>query len=67
MASKVVLAYPYTDANGKDHKPDSTVSVADDEAARLVAEGLARRPEDDAEEFRAPTPPPAKPAETTTK
>lgn len=65
MATKIVLAYPYTDAAGKDHKPDTTVSVDDAEASRLVAEGLARRPEDDHEDLRAPSASPAKSAETT--
>jgi hypothetical protein len=36
---KVTLAYPY-----KRHKPDDTVSLPDDEARRLLSDGLARLP-----------------------
>lgn len=56
---KVVLAYPYTDADGKDHAPDSTVNLDDSTASQLVADGLARREEDDHEDLRAPKKAPA--------
>lgn len=39
---KVELAYPYTDADGKNHKADSTVDLPDDEARDLVHFGRAR-------------------------
>jgi hypothetical protein len=39
---KVQLAYPYTDAKGKTHAPDSVVTVTDTEARRLIFEGFAR-------------------------
>ena len=39
---KITLAYPYTDADGKTHKPDTTLEVEDAEAARLLHYGLAR-------------------------
>ena len=42
---KLTLAYPYTDADGKTHKPDATVEVDAAEAARLLYFGLARESE----------------------
>lgn len=39
---KLTLAYPYTDASGKDHDADSTPDLPDDEAARLLNAGRAR-------------------------
>ena len=39
---QVTLAYPYTDADGKAHKADATVSLDHAEAQRLLFEGLAR-------------------------
>lgn len=45
MSIKVVLAYEYVDPDGKTHAPDTTVSVDDAEAARLIFYGLAREPE----------------------
>lgn len=53
-ASKVVLAYPYTDESGKDHKPDSTLSTDAETAALLIREGRARSVEADSEDVRAP-------------
>lgn len=44
---KLVLAYAYVDADGRNHKPDTTVDVDDAEAARLLHYGLARTPEPD--------------------
>lgn len=44
---KIVLAYPYTGADGKNHKPDTTIEVDDAEANRLLYYGLARTPEPD--------------------
>jgi len=41
-SKKVVLAYEYTGADGKSHKPDSTVEVDAAEANRLLNDGLAR-------------------------
>ena len=42
---KLVLAYPYTDAEGKTHAPDTTIEVEEGEANRLLHYGLARVPE----------------------
>ena len=42
----VTLAYPYTDADGKNHKADTTLSLDVAEAIRLLHEGLARVPDD---------------------
>ena len=42
---KVTLAAPYSDADGKNHKPDSSVTLDRAEANRLLAAGLARLPE----------------------
>ena len=42
---KITLAYPYTGADGKNHRPDTTIDVDDAEAARLLYYGLARVPE----------------------
>lgn len=42
---KVTLAAPYTDADGKERKADSMVSLPRHEANRLLARGLAREPE----------------------
>lgn len=42
---KLILAYPYTDADGKDHDPDSTIEVDDTVGKRLIVEGFARLPE----------------------
>ena len=39
---KVTLAYEYASADGKTHKPDSTVEVDVAEANRLLFNGLAR-------------------------
>ena len=41
----VTLAYPYTDADGKNHKADTTLSLERAEANRLLGAGLAREPE----------------------
>ena len=41
---KVTLAYPYVDADGKNHAPDTTVSLDAAEANRLLHYGLAREP-----------------------
>jgi hypothetical protein len=38
----VTLAYPYTGADGKNHKADTTLSLDVAEANRLLIEGLAR-------------------------
>lgn len=38
----VTLAYPYTDADGKNHKADTTLSLETAEANRLLFAGLAR-------------------------
>jgi len=45
MSKKVILAYLYTDADGKEHKPDATLALEDAEANRLLFYGLAREPE----------------------
>lgn len=45
MGTKVVLAYPYKDEAGRNHKPDTTIEVEDAEANRLLFYGLARVPE----------------------
>ena len=42
---KITLAYPYTGADGKNHKPDVTIEVEEGEANRLLHYGLARVPE----------------------
>lgn len=42
---KLVLAYAYVDAKGKEHAPDTTIEVEDAEANRLLYYGLARVPE----------------------
>lgn len=42
---KVTLAYPYTDADGKDHRPDTTLSLPEGEARRLLHFGRARTPD----------------------
>lgn len=42
---KVILAAPYSDADGRNHKPDSAVTLDRAEANRLLAAGLARLPE----------------------
>jgi len=39
---KITLAYPYTDAAGKEHKPDSSPDLPEDEANRLLETGRAR-------------------------
>lgn len=39
---KVTLAYPYEDADGKMHDPDSTVELEDPVAKGLLHDGLAR-------------------------
>ena len=39
---KVTLAYEYTDAAGKTHAPDTTISLDNAEATRLLHYGLAR-------------------------
>ena len=43
---KVTLAWPYTDADGKNHKPDTTVDLDVAEANRLLHAGLAREAAD---------------------
>ena len=43
----VTLAAPYTDAEGKNHKADSTVEVDVHEANRLLHAGLAREADND--------------------
>lgn len=45
--SKVTLAYPYTDADGKNHNPDTTLSLPDGEAFELLASGRARAADDE--------------------
>jgi topoisomerase IA-like protein len=45
QTKKVTLAFPYIDADGKERKADSTVSLPRHEANRLLARGLAREPE----------------------
>ena len=42
---QVTLAYPYVDAEGKTLKADATHSLPLEEAERLLANGLAREPE----------------------
>ena len=42
---KVTLAYKYVGADGRNHKPDTTIDVDDAEANRLLYYGLARVPE----------------------
>lgn len=42
---RITLAAPYTDADGKQHKADSTVTVDAGEASRLKHYGLGRDPE----------------------
>ena len=39
---KVTLAYEYASADGKTHKPDTTLALEVGEANRLLFEGLAR-------------------------
>ena len=39
---KVTLAYPYVDADGKNHAPDTTIDLEAPEANRLLHYGLAR-------------------------
>jgi hypothetical protein len=39
---KIVLAYPWVDADGTEHDPDSTVEVPDRQAKVLIHDGLAR-------------------------
>lgn len=39
---KIELAYPWTDDKGKTHAPDATVNVTEDQARRLIYEGVAR-------------------------
>lgn len=39
---KVTLAYPWTDDQGKDHAPDTTVDVDTDVAHVLIQDGKAR-------------------------
>lgn len=41
---KVVLAAAYTDADGKAHKADATLTLPRHEANRLLFAGLARVP-----------------------
>jgi topoisomerase IA-like protein len=52
---KVLLAYPYEDADGTVHKPDSSLTLPDAEARQLVTDGLARA-------YEAPAKAPAKSA-----
>lgn len=40
--TKVTFAYPYTDENGKDFKPDQSADVDDEVARLLVQDGKAR-------------------------
>lgn len=42
---KVTLAYRYTDADGKRHEPDKTITVADDIGTQLIHDGKARAAE----------------------
>lgn len=42
MSKSVTLAYPYTDAAGKKHSPDTTLDLPDGEANRLLHGGRAR-------------------------
>lgn len=42
---RITLAYAYTDAGGKRHAPDTTISLDNAEANRLLHDGLAREPE----------------------
>lgn len=43
----IVLAYPYTSADGKTHKADKQISLPDHEANDLVYFGRARWPENE--------------------
>lgn len=45
MSRKITLAYEYVDPDGKTHDPDTTLSVDDAEAVRLLHYGLAREPD----------------------
>lgn len=40
--TRVTFAYPYTDADGKDHKAGSTASLDFFEARQVLNEGKAR-------------------------
>ena len=40
--TKIELAYPWTDDKGKTHAPETTVTVSDALARRLIFEGFAR-------------------------
>ena len=40
---RIELAYPYTDADGKNHKADATVDLPVEEALSLVRDGIARK------------------------
>lgn len=42
QTTSVVLAYPWTDADGKTHEPDSTVQVDRSTARDLIRDGRAR-------------------------
>lgn len=42
---KVELAYPFTGADGTNHRADSTVDLPDETAIELVSYGRARWPE----------------------
>jgi hypothetical protein len=42
---KVTLAYPYTDADGVNHRADTTVSLPVEVAQNLLWNGLARAAE----------------------
>lgn len=39
---RITLAYPWTDADGKEHRPDETISVDEATARRLIGDGWAR-------------------------
>lgn len=56
---KVTLAYPYTDAEGKAHKADATVTLPHEVGKNLIHAGRARRP-DDKPVAKSATPPPRK-------
>lgn len=53
---KVVLAYPYTDADGATHKADSSIELPRGEANRLLNAGLARGLEPRAKKSTAAAP-----------
>lgn len=51
---EVTLAYPFTDANGTEHKADATVALPATVAADLIYTGRARVPDSKATKAAAP-------------